>query len=118
MTQKQINAAKKTLPRRVDVPWKDWTKEQRRLSDELDCREMINSCLTYGGIRGFWMECEWRWGDKSYAAPFIRSLGLDRVKELAAEQEADFAKAVVCRDVFTDSEDVTYHSVVWADEAS
>lgn len=114
MTQREIDAAKRTLPSRFE--WKDWTDEQKRLDEELSCREMINSCLTYGGIRGFWEECEWRWGDKSYAAPHVRALGLERVEQLVAEQEADFAKAVVSYDVFTDSEGITYNSVRWGDE--
>jgi len=115
MTRLQMEAAKKTLPRLTE--WKTWTEEQRRLSKELDCRSMINSCLCYGGIADFWRECEWRFGqDKSYAAPHIRELGLARVKELVAEQERDFAAAKLYRDVFTDSEGVTYNSIVWADE--
>lgn len=115
MTQREIDAAKKTLPSLFD--WKTWTEEQKRLDEELSCREMINSCLTYDGIEAFWRECTWRVGrDKSYADPHIRALGLERVKQLVAEQEADFAKATVLRDVFTDSEGVTYNSVRWGDE--
>ena len=114
MTQRQIDAAKKTLPSRF--AYQTWTDEQKRLDKELSCRDMINSCLTYGGIRGFWQECGWRVGDKSYAAPHIRALGLARVHELVAEQEADFAKARVVPCTFTDSEGVTYNSVLWGDE--
>ena len=115
MTQREIDAAKKTLPSRFE--WKNWTEDQKQLDRELSCRDMINSCLVYDGIAGFWKEYEWRSGkDKSYAAPYIRELGLSRVQELVAEQEADFAKAKVFRDVFTDSEGVTYNSVRWGDE--
>ena len=116
MTQKEIDAARATLPSVSDVPWKDWTEGQRCLDHELSCREMINSCLAYGRIKDFWEECEWRCGDKSYAAPHIRNLGINRVRELVAEQEADFSKATVYRNVFTDSEGVTYNSVKWGDE--
>lgn len=116
MTQREIDLAKATLPRPCSIPWEDWTDEQHRLDAELSCREMINSCLVYEGINGFWREHEWRFGDKSYAAPHVRALGLERVKELVAEQEADFAKAKVSRDVFTDSEGVTYNSIRWDDE--
>ncbi len=114
MTQKQIDAAKKTLPRRYD--YKSWTDEQKRLDDELDCREMINSCLAYGWITDFWYEREDFIGRHSYADPYIRSLGIARVRQLAAEQEADFAKARVIHGCYTDSEDCSYNSVVWADE--
>lgn len=54
MTQREIDAAKATLPRPCSIPWKDWTDEQRMLYEELSCREMINSCLVYEGIDGFW----------------------------------------------------------------
>lgn len=116
MTKKEIEAAERTLPRRMHIPWSQWTPEQQRLSHELDCRGMINSCLVYGGIKGFWEEDEWRFGDKSYAAPYIRKLGKKRVEELVAEQMADFEKAVVSYCVYTDDEGLTYNSVRWGDE--
>lgn len=114
MTQKEIDAAKESLPRELLIH--EWTEDQVRLRNELACREMINSCLVYEGIDGFWKECEWRYGDKSYAAPYIRSLGEQRVKELVAEQEKDFAVATVCHNVYEDSEGLTYNSIKWADD--
>lgn len=116
MTRKEIEAARATLPRLSSTPWKDWTEDQKHLYNELSCRTMVNSCLTYGGIENFWTEHSFRRGDKSYAAPHIRELGLKRVREIVAEQEADFAKAKVFRNAFTDSEGCTYNSVQWADE--
>lgn len=116
MTQREIDAAKATLPSRSKIKWQEWSNEQRTLHEELSCREMINSCLTYEGIDAFWRVCEWRWGDKSYADPYIRTLGLDRVKEIAAEQEKDFRKAKVILDVYIDSEGCAYNSVIWGDE--
>ena len=113
MTRKQIEAAKKTLP-----PWGHRNPEHWRLDTELDCREMINSCLLYNSIDAFWRECEWRFGDKSYAAPFVRELGKARVQELVAEQEADFAEAIIRRCVYTDCEGLSYDSITWADEIS
>lgn len=103
MTQKQIDEARRVSPHEV--------------YGELDCREMINSCLTYGGIRGFWMKFMSSGKERSYADPYIKNLGIKRVRELVAEQEADFAKAKVLRNVFTDSEGVAYNSVQWADDA-
>ncbi len=117
MTEKQIEAANKSLPRIMDVPYKDWTTAQKRLCEELSCRRMINSCLVYGGIDEFWKESVWRDPkDPSYAARYVKALGLKRVKELVAEQEADFAKATVYRGYYTDSEGVTYNSILWGDE--
>lgn len=79
------------------------------------CREMVNSCLIYGNIKDFWAVCEWRFGDKSYADPYVRNLGIERVREIVAEQEEAFAKARVIRDVYTDSEGVSYNTVIWND---
>ena len=77
---------------------------------------MINSCLAYGDIDDFWEESEQRMGDKSYAAPYIRSLGIERVREIADEQEIDFSKkATVISDVYTDSEGASYNTVIWRD---
>ena len=116
MTRKQIESARRSLPIISIVPKSSWTEEQKRLDEELDCMEMIISCLAYGGIADFWRECEWRFGEKSYAEPYIKSLGLQRVKEIVAEQEKDFSKAVVSRGIFTDSDGCTYNTVRWADE--
>lgn len=90
-----------------------WTEEQRMLECELACREMINSCLAYGSIRDFWRV---NYRGHSYADSYVRRLGKEKVVELAEEQESDFAKATVLHDVYTDSEGVTYNSVIWADE--
>lgn len=116
MTRKEIEEAKKKLPRMLDVRYSDWTHEQKVLSEELDCRSMINSCLCYGGIHTFWEVCPWRYAEKSYAEPFVKKLGIKRVKELVSEQETDFAKATVKHNVFTDGEGVSYNTIVWADE--
>lgn len=118
MTRNQIEAARRTLPRVAERPWKDWTDEEHNLYEELNCREMINSCLCYGSIRDFWEVCEWRFGDKSYAAPYVRKLGRERVEKICKEQEADMARARVLRNVFTDSEGLHYNSIVWADEVT
>ena len=66
--------------------------------------------LTVGSVKSSGKE-------RSYADPYIKKLGIKRVRELVAEQEADFAKAKVLRNVFTDSEGVAYNSVQWADDA-
>ena len=119
MTQKEMDRAQKTLPPLCKVPWDEWTAEQKQLYEEISCRSMINSCLVYGGIKDFWYESPWRDEEnKSYADRHVRALGLERVKELIAEQEADFAKATVYRNVYTDYEGVTYNSIVWADDLS
>lgn len=117
MTIKQIEAARKRLPRLYDVPWKSWTENQRQLYEELSCREMVNSCLCYGGISGFWRKFDgFPEGWHSYADTYIAKLGEDLVREIVAEQERDFAKATVFRNVYTDCEGCTYNSIRWIDE--
>lgn len=112
MTRKEIEAANDSLPRPF---FKNWTEEQNRLYEELSCREMVNSCLCYGTMHDFWERKAW--GDhKPLATDYVAKLGLERVKEICAEQEEDFARAVVLRNVYTDSEGLSYNSIVWADE--
>lgn len=113
MTGSEITAARNQLPPRTQVPWKDWTEEQKRSDRELDCREMINSILIYHGERG--VQKGNYFGDK-YLADYIRELGEKNVARLCSEQLEDFKKAVVRQNVGRDGEGVTYNSIVWADE--
>ena len=114
MTGKQIEAARRTLP---PPPWKNWTDAERRLYDELSCREMVNSCLCYGSIADFWRVDPWRWGEyKSYAERHVRALGRERAEEICKEQEADIRRARILRNVHTDSEGVSYNSIRWEDD--
>lgn len=110
MTQKEINKVKASLP-----PLTQRNKEQKKIDDELGCREMINSCLCYGSIEDFWAERNGSF-DGSYATPYVNDLGLDRVKEIVEEQIRDFEKATVKRNVYTDNEGCSYNSIVWGDE--
>lgn len=114
MTRKQIEVAKKTLPRILDVPYREWTAEQKNLDNELSCREMINSCLTYGQMNDFYRESTGEWG--RWAELHRKDLSDERIIELIAEQRADFEKATVNSRVYTDSEGLSYNSVKWADD--
>lgn len=120
MTQKQIDAARATLPSLCSVPWQNWTLEQKTLSVELDCRNMINSCLVYEGIKHgialFYEEHPSGFFTESYAKRYICIIGADRVKELVDEQVKDFENATVFPNVSVDSENVVYNSVKWGDE--
>ena len=120
MTRKEIEAMQRSLPPRLD--WANWTEEQKKLDAELSCREMINSCLCYGTISlcygtmsHFWEEKTWGDG-KPLADRYVAKLGVTRVREICKEQEEDFARAVVLRNVYTDSDGLSYNSIVWADE--
>ena len=104
MTRNEIKKLRKENPRfQKDIVL---TEEQKRLHRELDCREMINSCLCYGDD----------FLKSRYSKPYIQDIGEKRVIELYNEQKADFAKATVLRDVYQDGEGVSYNSIKWADE--
>lgn len=109
MTGKQIEAAKKSLPR-----FNDRTTKNIRTADELSCREMINSCLIYGDPTAFYDESTGEF--QEYAQSYVKDLGAKTVKRLWDEQLADFAKATVVFGVYTDCEGCCYNSCIWADE--
>lgn len=106
MTRKEIEKIKNEIPRFENgIPCK-LTKEQKQLHRELDCREMINSCLCYGHS----------FIESHYSSPYIEELGMERVLELYNEQKADFDKAKVFHNVYEDGEGVSYNSIQWEDE--
>lgn len=114
MTQKQLDAYETTIYH-LKQSGVDVAREER----EIACRRMINSCLCYG--TGFFEKFRhWTYPDgyafKSYADSYIRDLGEETVYKLYDEQKADFAKATVNKNVCTDSEGVSYNSIIWEDE--
>ena len=110
MTDKQIEQAKNRLP-----GYKNRTDAQRREFEELACREMINCCFVYGEERyNFYDPATGKFG--KYAQDYVNSLGAATVIRLYEEQQADFAKAIVKRGVYTDCEGCSYNSIIWADE--
>lgn len=108
MTDKQIKQVRAQLPRRTQIPWSNWTDEEKRIDREMSCREMINSILCYDGKEEILKD----W----YLKKYIDELGLETVQRLCDEQIADFENAIVKRNVFTDSEGINYHSIIWVDE--
>ena len=120
MTRKEIEQAQKTLPSLYT--YQEWTKEQRQLRRELSCREMINSILVYDGEQGLYDEDGQldrylqEYANEKYKNLDAWYIGGKRVLELIEEQKADFAKAQVTTNAYTDAEGCTYNSVKWADE--
>lgn len=125
MTGKQIEKAKEELNAKYygdlcRVPEnlkQQWTKEDKVLEEELDCREMINSILIYGGTCA-----KDSYQYERYLKPFIKGdlwhkvlLSEERVDELIAEQKADIAKAEIGFAGY-DSEGGGYNYCRWADE--
>ena len=124
MTQKEIDRAKDELNSKYygdecRVPQnlkQQWTKKDKVLEEELDCREMINSILIYGGSCA-----KDSYQYKRYLKPFIEGdtwhkvlLSEQRVDELIAEQKESFKKAKVSFAGY-DSEGVSYNSCDWGD---
>lgn len=106
MTGKQIEKKRNEIPQFENgIPCK-LTPEQKALHRELDCREMINSCLIYGT----------KFLETRYSEKYIKKLGEKRVLELYNEQKADFDKAIVFHNVYEDSEGISYNSIKWEDE--
>lgn len=106
MTGKQIEKIRNEIPQFENgIPCK-LTPEQKLLHRELDCRDMINSCLIYGT----------KFLETRYSEKYIKKLGEKRVLELYNEQKADFDKAIVFHNVYEDSEGISYNSIKWEDE--
>lgn len=104
MTRSEIKKLRKENPRfQKNIVL---TEEQKKLHRELDCREMINSCLCYGDD----------FLKSRYSKPYIQDIGKERVIEIYNEQKADFDKAIVLHDIYQDGEGVSYNSIKWADE--
>ena len=114
MTNKQIEAARQTLPNYLGC-WHDMSDEQKQLDRELSCRGMINTIMTYDckpGQKEQWDSKqkkmvsaeEFIFNDK-YLKDFIepdtgyyseqRYIGAERVKEIISEQWHDFQQCKV-----------------------
>lgn len=78
---------------------------------EISCISMLHSILTYGGSR----DVEELVKDR-YLQDYIAELGIDKVKELAAQEIEEYNNAEILKDVHTDSEGVTYNSTRFRDD--
>lgn len=98
----------------------DRTDEEKQLLKELSWRGFVNSCLIY--------DEEYHIVDKdgnlaikpddwvySRYNLYIKPIGEERAMELYREQKETFSKAKVIKNVSTDSEGVSYNSVIWGD---
>lgn len=102
MTSEQIKKLKKTLPPLTHVKYDLWTEEQKQLDKELSCREMINSCLIYGTD----------FLNSEYRIDYFKELGNSKVIELYNEQLDNFNGSIVIKNVYEDSEGITYNSLI------
>lgn len=108
MTRKELEEAKKSLPK-----WKDGkppvlTEEQKKFREELFCISMINSILIYDGKNNIM--------NNRYLKEYVHELGEKRVAELVDEQIKDLKKSTVLKNIHMDDEGLYYHSIIWHDE--
>lgn len=120
MTDKQIEKLQDSLRGKM---FKDMTKEEYTLYHELSWRSYINSCLTYGQEYlivdengNLAVKKTNYWGGMSQYELYIKPIGEERAMELYREQKDTFARAKVIKNVYTDSEGVSYNSVKWTDD--
>lgn len=89
-------------------------KEYELRTRELNCISMINSILCYN-CRGFKdAESVLKYEEKShhnYLADYVKALGRDKVIALIQDQIDSIAG--IKDGVFTDSEGLTYSSIIW-----
>ncbi|MBO7691029.1 MAG: hypothetical protein J6T10_00160 [Methanobrevibacter sp.] len=124
MTEKQINELRASLPKWENGNPPTLTLEQQIISEELDIREFMLSCLAYGNdyfeaIKSSWYVDNRRPNDFDWDR--LEKLGIkngrQRVQELWDEMKKDFEEhATIAYHVYTDYEGCSYNSVVWDDE--
>lgn len=113
MNSKEIKAIEDIMLHNKE--WKNINSSARKLYEEMSLRNMIMSCLTYGndifttkdinGVSDYY--------GRPYADEYIDILGYDRVMEIYNDQKEYFdTKCKVKKDIYTDSEGVTYNSLI------
>ena len=91
------------------------TDTEKELEIELELREMIMSCLIYGGdiYTSVCINMVSDYYHKPYADKYIDLLGEEKVKEIYNDQKNYFeTKCKVNYNVYTDYEGCTYNSLV------
>lgn len=105
MTGQQLELAKEEQ-RKAGASWEDGA--------ELRCIGMMHSILVYDYFpeqENFPFPANNR-----YLQDYIDEIGMERAEQLWQEQVADFRKAKVGRNVWTDSEGCSYNTCRWADD--
>ena len=95
--------------------WKNYNSSARKLYEEMSLRNTIMSCLTYGNdiFTSVCINACSEYYHKPYAEEYIDILGYDRVMEIYNDQKEYFdTKCKVARNVYTDSEGLTYNSLI------
>lgn len=77
--------------------------------------EMIHSILTYTSKTNWTIDYVM---SNEYMQSHIKELGEEKVKELAEQEIEEYKQATINKDVYTDSEDVSYNSVTFKDDVN
>lgn len=97
------------------------TEDEKKLLEELSWRRFVNSCLIYGEEYNIVdkegnlaVEKTNYWGGLSRYELYIKPIGEERAMEIYREQKESFSNAKVIKNTYTDSEGVSYNSVIWS----
>jgi len=126
MNDKQLEQAKKQLQEEMSALGYGWIdgkyikppKEYELRNEEISCIEMINSILAYSCSGYTEAEKVMRHEESAYhnyLADYVTLLGRNKVVTLIQGQ-IDSISGVKCG-VHTDSEGVSYNSIVWKEES-
>lgn len=126
MTDKELEQKRKECRDKMATEGYGWVDGKyiqppasyKLVSEELQCVDMINSILAYGGF-GLTAEEILQCQEQSYhnyLAQYVGLLGRRRVIELIQGQIDSII--TIHSSVFTDDEGVTYNSIVWKNEVA
>lgn len=125
MTDKQLDQARKQLREEMNSNGFGWingkyikpSEEYKLRQEKLSCIDMINSILAYQGAGMTDAEAIMQMEERAYhnyLAEYVELFGRDSVVDLIQNQIDSIDDVKHC--VFTDSEGVTYNSIVWRED--
>lgn len=133
-TNKEIQKMKQDLYARErqalkdlgDENWENLVGLRGRMPEEmlnkfLEEREIINTIEMIHSILTYTSEANWNVDyvmNNKYMQSHIKELGDEKVKELAEQEIEEYKQATINKDVYTDSEDVSYNSVTFKDDVN
>ena len=133
-TDKEIEKMKQDLYARErqalkdlgDENWEDIVGLSGRMPEEmlnkfLEEREIINTIEMIHSILTYTSEANWNVDyvmNNKYMQRHIKELGEEKVKELAEQEIEEYKQATINKDIYTDSEDVSYNSVTFKDDVN
>ena len=106
MTRKQLEQLKQQARYYGFIT--DRTPEEKELRDQIDCIEMINSCIAYSSRNLASIM------SNDYMQSHIDKLGTDVVARLVQGQLNDVVCVQYC--VYEDSEGCSYNSIIWKED--